>query len=311
MQKNHNEPRRTLGEKILLFIQNHPKISKIFLHPVFLLSMVIQGSISLSEANTLLFKKTPPIEPAKFKYRRVLCKTLMKGIPNLIRDDEIYFNDKKVYFESEVNKFSFFFALVLGDQYRAQQTLSEDSVVIDAGANTGLYSMRAATVAQKGNVYAFEPDAKNYELLKKNTSGYENIHTYNLGLGDTETTKKFFAADYSGEYSHFVDNEMPVDEVAKEGMYVDISVTTIDGFVKKNNIQKVDFIKMDVEGYEAKVLEGARDTIKKFTPQIGMSAYHHKEDKHDLPAILKSIDKRYVCVLHRHPEEDFYCYIEE
>ena len=184
-------------------------------------------------------------------------------------------------------------------------------MVIDAGANTGLYSMLAATVAHKGKVYAFEPDAKNYSLLQKNTAGYENIHTYNLGLGDTETHKTFFASDYSGEYSHFIDNGMPLDELAKEGKQIDVSVTTIDDFVKKNNIQKVDFIKMDTEGYEAKILEGARDTISKFKPQIGMSAYHHSEDKHALPAILKSMDERYVCTLHRHPEEDFYCHIEE
>ncbi len=59
------------------------------------------------------------------------------------------------------------------------------------------------------------------------------------------------------------------------------------------------------EGYEAQILEGAHETIKKWKPVIAMSAYHGKDDKKNLPRILKNICKEYVCELHKDAEERF------
>jgi len=57
-----------------------------------------------------------------------------------------------------------------------------------------------------------------------------------------------------------------------------VKVTTVDKFVEANKLTRVDFIKMDVEGHELKVLAGARETIKTFKPSLALSAYHRGDD---------------------------------
>ena len=68
----------------------------------------------------------------------------------------------------------------------------------------------------------------------------------------------------------------------------------------------MDFLKIDTEGYEANILRGAAETIKKHKPIIAMSAYHKPEDKNELPKLLNSITP-YDCVLSFSGEEDFIC----
>jgi FkbM family methyltransferase len=49
-----------------------------------------------------------------------------------------------------------------------------------------------------------------------------------------------------------------------------IEITTIDAFVEENDLKKVDFIKADIEGYECYMLEGGRETLKKFAPKLAI-----------------------------------------
>ena len=58
-----------------------------------------------------------------------------------------------------------------------------------------------------------------------------------------------------------------------------VNVTTIDEFVKSNNIEKVDFIKADIEGAERDMLRGATEVLKKFAPKLAICIYHLPDDK--------------------------------
>ena len=68
---------------------------------------------------------------------------------------------------------------------------------------------------------------------------------------------------------------------------------TIDKFVEENNIEKIDYIKMDVEGAERTILEGAIKTIKKFKPHLAIAIYHggklFMEDFYDVPIFIKNV----------------------
>ena len=72
-----------------------------------------------------------------------------------------------------------------------------------------------------------------------------------------------------------------------------VKVATADKFVEANKLPRVDFIKMDVEGHELKVLAGARETIKTFKPSLALSAYHRGEDLTALPKFISGLNGDY------------------
>ena len=64
---------------------------------------------------------------------------------------------------------------------------------------------------------------------------------------------------------------------------------SIDDFVKDNKIEKIDFIKMDIEGCELKALHGAINTLKKHKPKLAIAAYHKYEDYYEIPKFLNEL----------------------
>ena len=72
-----------------------------------------------------------------------------------------------------------------------------------------------------------------------------------------------------------------------------ILTLSIDDLVCNENIEKVDFIKMDIEGAESKALKGATKTIKKYKPKLAISAYHKHDDLYRLPKQILSLRSDY------------------
>lgn len=91
----------------------------------------------------------------------------------------------------------------------------------------------------------------------------------------------------------------------------DISMISIDCFVNDNNIKKVDFIKIDTEGYERQIIKGAKNTIKNFLPVIACSAYHLKDDKTEISALVKSINPNYKYRIEKRAEETLIFWIDK
>lgn len=195
------------------------------------------------------------------------------------------------------------------DQYEAHEYLKDDSVVIDAGANIGSFSVFASNLKKNLTIYPFEPVKKTFEVLKKNVSPYKNIFPQHMGLGDVASRKKIFFSKDATVGSSFEDSNGSERSVASfDELSEEVDISTIDGFVKENGLPKVDFIKIDTEGYEANILKGAKETIKRFRPIITMSAYHKKEDRELLPQIIKSIRPDYEYKLTHAAEEDVIFY---
>ena len=180
-----------------------------------------------------------------------------------------------------------FHEVVYSNQYHIE-LIKDNAVVIDAGANAGVFSIFAAVKHPNATIYAFEPTPTTFEALKENTKDYPNIKVFNHGLGDKNETASIIVAEICGG-NHVGEGGIPIE------------IKTIDGLGIKP-----DFIKIDTEGYEAPVLRGAAETIKNCKPIISMSAYHNPNDKTELPAILNSITP-YDCKLYRDNEEDFVC----
>jgi hypothetical protein len=79
---------------------------------------------------------------------------------------------------------------------------------------------------------------------------------------------------------------------------VEVTYMTIDSFIESRGIQKVDFIKADIEGAEETMLLGARETIKKFRPKLSLCTYHRPGSPQVLEAIIRDINPEYN-IIHR------------
>ncbi|MEI8327960.1 MAG: FkbM family methyltransferase [Candidatus Taylorbacteria bacterium] len=197
--------------------------------------------------------------------------------------------------------------IFINDQYKVCEYLTDGSVVIDAGANIGSFSAYISNAKKNLKIYAFEPVKRTFEILLKNTSSYATVYCYNLGLGDKVDRKKIFSNNYSSGGSAFEDRGI-TESHDQVDFFEEAGITTIDEFVRQNNLPKVDFIKIDTEGYEEKILRGASETIRRFRPIMVMSAYHKADDKVVLPQLVRSICPDYEYILVCAHEEDFIFY---
>jgi FkbM family methyltransferase len=194
---------------------------------------------------------------------------------------------------------------IVTDQYHARELIKRDSIVIDGGAFIGAFSMFAATLAPEGHVYSFEPTLATYMVLQKNAAGYSNITTIHRALGSKSEEKELIINPDVPAANTLCDSGMmsettPTSFKNKEN----IRITTIDEFVKTHSISRVDFIKLDTEGYEARILEGAKETIRTYKPAMAMSSYHHCGDAASLPAVITAICPDYKWKLNKGLEED-------
>lgn len=137
------------------------------------------------------------------------------------------------------------------DTHLVQKEVNETMNVLDVGANIGYYAIMEGAQLTNGTVYAFEPDPRNIELLQKNVklNSLENkITVFPYAASDrNEKGKKFYLGERTN-VSSFV-------ERGDEAGAAEVECIKLDDLPY---IDTIDFIRMDIEGYECKVLAGAR-----------------------------------------------------
>lgn len=146
--------------------------------------------------------------------------------------------------------------------------IKDGDVVFDIGANIGFYSLLFETSGTNTKIYSFEPMPDTFERLKQNValnSKQKNININNIALVDSDSnlTIYLFKELHHG-YSSIS------SQGRKDAIGFDIQGTSLDNYIFKNGISSLDFMKIDVEGAEKKVLEGAKDSISKFKPSVLM-----------------------------------------
>ena len=137
-------------------------------------------------------------------------------------------------------------------------------IVFDVGANRGDYSIMVNKINPTAKLSSFEPDKTAFSKLKNNIGSGEQIKIYNYGMSDNCGTKEFFnRADELGSGHSSLYKEVITDIHHIDFISSTYEFSTIDTFVKQNNIEKIDLLKIDTEGHEFAVLIGANDSIEK------------------------------------------------
>ncbi len=137
--------------------------------------------------------------------------------------------------------------------------------VLDVGANFGYFTVLAArAVGEKGAVHAFEPEPGNFALLEKNlkTNGYvDRAHAHNVALGDAPGAALLFT-----DPANLGNPSLAKDNVPDAAGSVRVAIVTLDSMLDR--LPKIDLLKMDVQGFEACVLAGARGLLERDRPTL-------------------------------------------
>jgi len=148
----------------------------------------------------------------------------------------------------------------LGTVSVLQQFLNKGDVFVDVGANIGFLSLLGCSkVGDTGKVYAFEPVPSTFDILKTNKTlnGFNQLRLNQFALGnDTKTVEIYNEKENRGGASI-------LNHINSEG--IQINVKRLDELGIK---EKINTIKIDVEGFEFEVLKGAEQTIKKNKPNL-------------------------------------------
>ena len=149
------------------------------------------------------------------------------------------------------------------------ECLKSDSIIIDVGAHAGQFTKLFSALVPEGHVYAFEPGGYASSILKKVIHLYrlKNVTHINKGLGKQYKKENLnIPVKQSGSLgfglSHIGNNTQDVRTTVSET----IEIIMLDTFAENENLEKIDFIKADIEGWEMQLLLGAKSIIQKWHP---------------------------------------------
>lgn len=149
-----------------------------------------------------------------------------------------------------------------------QPLIPKAGVVIDVGAHAGSTAKLFAALAPEGRVFAFEPGPYALSVLRITVSacGLGNVEIVPLGLSDAPVHAVLhMPVKARGGYGFGLSNLAPPDG-SRPVIEAEITLTTLDAFAQDRGLTRLDFIKADIEGFEARFLRGAAGVLRRFRP---------------------------------------------
>ena len=168
----------------------------------------------------------------------------------------------------------------------ALRLIKPDSVVLDVGANVGFWSIPMARhLKGKGCLHAFEPVPGNVRRLRENVrrNSLENtVHLHEVGLSDQNRALQISLRGDFGSGSETGNAAIVIDSDDLQFRCADIHVRRLDDVVNSIGVDRIDFIKADIEGHEDKFLAGAANVICRFRPILYVEineAYYQRQGR--------------------------------
>jgi FkbM family methyltransferase len=157
-------------------------------------------------------------------------------------------------------------------------TPREGDTVIDIGAHIGRYTITSSKqVGNTGKVVAIEADPDNFQLLKRNIAlnNLTNVLPLNYAVFSTRTRMKLYEQSASAKY-----NSLMLTRAAKTKNYVEVEADTLDSILKLNEVNRVNWIKIDVEGAEFEVLKGSTITLSSEDVSLFIEIHNIEDPSH-------------------------------
>ncbi len=177
------------------------------------------------------------------------------------------------------------------ETYKMSKVVPEPGdVVVDVGAYRGdTAAFFRKYIGGSGKVYAFEPDEQNYAYLTENIdrNRMDNVIPVKKALYDKNTTCNLISTPQSGSFLYVMKEHLDTEDFSK------VNAVTLDDFCTENGIEKLDFIKSDIEGCELEMLRGGRETIDRFKPKMALAIYHSISDMLDVPLYISELSDGY------------------
>ena len=145
------------------------------------------------------------------------------------------------------------------DQILKKILKKKKNIIFDIGANKGQSLYRYRKLFNNAYFYSFEPSLEAFKVLKSKYGNLSNINLFNIALGSKKKRKVFYEYK-NNELSSFIKINKEFDETKKKIL---VEIDTIDSIFKKNNLKKINLLKMDTQGYEEFILKGAKNLISK------------------------------------------------
>ncbi len=150
----------------------------------------------------------------------------------------------------------------------------DKKICIDAGANIGNHSLFFSRIFER--VFSFEPNKEVFKLLEINAASVSNVKPFNLGLSDKKETLKAFV-DKGNLSSGKIVEDLDSNEI--------FQVEKLDNFKSDNNLAKISYLKIDIEGHEEAALRGSKEILISDSPVVSLEMEMTRNLKNCLSSI--------------------------
>ena len=167
-------------------------------------------------------------------------------------EDFCKFDNKRIYYNTKYGLSDFQSILSRHQNLINIAEIREVHTVVDIGANVGFFSKLCRDLFPAASILSFEPIPVTYKCLRNNFNNDEVTKVFNLAI-----------SDYTGESKmSFNEHDSAISQFSNNGE-VSVRVETLDDVIKENNIETIDILKIDTEKFEAHVLRGGVNSLKK------------------------------------------------
>ncbi|MEP0368876.1 MAG: FkbM family methyltransferase [Cyclobacteriaceae bacterium] len=191
------------------------------------------------------FQRNGFIDTFKILFGFALVK---KGVSNVITS----YNNPKVLVRRNTSDLAVYRQIFMDGEYDLV-SFSDPKVIIDAGANIGLFTLAMNQRYPKAQFYCIEPMGENFAMLSKNLEGIESKHLINGALW-SDSEELSFKEDAMGQWGF---------RVERGGNDASISAFSMDDLMNQYRIEKIDILKIDIEGSEKEVFSKNTDWLNR------------------------------------------------